>query len=70
MFCPDHVLRSGRGGFTTVALTQIDPDDPKNKEIIERTRWDDPSNIDYIRELYKVRVLRGILRPSVELKLS
>ncbi|GME34862.1 salicylate hydroxylase [Neofusicoccum parvum] len=45
--------RLGKGQFTTVSSVQLDPEDPKNKAIVESSRWDDLGDINHVRELHK-----------------
>ncbi|EOD46331.1 putative salicylate hydroxylase protein [Neofusicoccum parvum UCRNP2] len=45
--------RLGKGQFTTVSSVQLDPEDPKNKDIVESSRWDDLGDINHVRELHK-----------------
>lgn len=45
--------RLGKGQFTTVGMTLLDPEDPKNKQIVETARWDNAANITQVRELFK-----------------
>lgn len=44
----------GKGQFTTVGMTLLDPEDPKNKQIVETARWDNAADITQVRELFKV----------------
>ncbi|EKG10497.1 hypothetical protein MPH_12355 [Macrophomina phaseolina MS6] len=48
--------RLGKGQFTTVGMTHLDPDDPKNKHLVETARWNNAADINEVRELFKVRV--------------
>lgn len=45
--------RLGKSQFTTVSSVQLDPEDPKNKAIVESSRWDDLGDINHVRELHK-----------------